>query len=1335
MNSIIKNIFIVVFSLVTVSLFSQNAAQELPENDIEKGRIRLKIKEKYLLNNIASKGINVSQSKTKVLGISPIDNVGDKVGIIRIKRVFPFSIKNEAKHRKYGLHQWYELEFDANINPNSVVEKYSVLAEVELAKPVYKKINIDQSGDPIKIEVSKLSAVDGSKPSIGYKTSAKNATETDFNDPLLDKQWHYDNDGSNGTAGMDIDLLKAWTIATGSNNVIVAIVDGGIDVEHEDLKENIWINEAELNGEKGVDDDQNGYVDDIYGANFSVEGPITKHFHGTHVAGTVGATTNNGIGVAGIAGGDGSGNGVRLMSCQVFDNRAGDGANFAGAIVYGADNGAVISQNSWGYSVPNYYEPEVLDAIRYFKAEAGQYEGSPMKGGILFFAAGNDGLEQKHYPAALEEVIAVTALGPTGFPAGYSNSGEWTDIAAPGGDQSYFGEEGGVLSTLPDNQYGYSQGTSMSTPHASGVAALVISKFGGDNFTGDNLDFIMRNSTTGFVFNDQGKFGSGMLNATRALADDEKIAPDAVNDLRAIEIFHNSVQLGWTVPVDEDNFEPAYFYLAVSTEEITAENFDSQAIYAFANPFDAGTEVNVSFSGLNKQTKYWYAIKSADLFQNISNISNILGITTTDEPHFSTSTRSIDITIDVTNNPIHKENITFSNIGEGNVLWRNYVLNERYYYEVQEKIAGKLAQKIKVSSLQEETSNATRLGFKPLSAKQSNQVESKPSFWDNDETEFVAGISYQDGSPAVSLLGARKKNIGLVHATRFFIQPTKVFNLTHIEVGLLPLVNDKPIIIEIKSGSTNISDAKTVHLQEYYPDTTGIYKNYRIPLHKPQFFEDGETFWVVMHHPEEEVYPLAVFIGPRYYNHFMMSDDNGQTYYDYQPTYPATYYAPMISALSSGDDGSYVFVTPGSGKISSGEEEDVTVNIDANALTEGKHLASLTITTNDVHLPYVNIEVKVNVVGQQPEIDLDIVNEFDIIQNSTTDLNFDFDNIGLAPLEIYAVEAVHGGITNVITDTITIYPTYVRKVPFKFQAGDVGTEDFSVILKTNVGDLLVPVSMHVKESGKIGLSVDNSTITMNYDEEKTVALAIKNEGTSSFLEYNFEYNKYLKAGKDIIAQDQEYTIITSDDLAGPAADKWDDISMFGREIIDYAIWNDTLQTDMKFPMYNETFQKSWAYRTGVIYFRELPNFAVQLPNDGRGLNYFAPLLFKDFRGKIEHLYFYDYGDRAVYSFEITSNRYSTEGVEGNFIYQIVLFRNGTIEYRYKNVDNITDEMKYVVTMQGSNNSIHNIYKNLDDEEHKVHNGMVISFEPTYDVSMITDVSVSEGLVSPGKRRI
>ena len=231
-----------------------------------------------------------------------------------------------------------------------------------------------------------------------------------LNDPLLPDQWHYHNDGSiqGSVAGNDINLFKAWeTGVTGSKDVVVAIIDGGFQIDHPDLKDNLWINEAELNGKPGVDDDGDGFVDDVYGYNFVINSSnINAHSHGTHVAGTVGATNGNGIGVAGVAGGkDGTG-GVKMMVCQVFDSRASSSAeaDFGAALVYAADRGASIAQCSWGMGMPDDEDKSVTEAVKYFTKNGG---GDKMNGGLCIFAAGNNGEEGRFFPGCLDEVVVL----------------------------------------------------------------------------------------------------------------------------------------------------------------------------------------------------------------------------------------------------------------------------------------------------------------------------------------------------------------------------------------------------------------------------------------------------------------------------------------------------------------------------------------------------------------------------------------------------------------------------------------------------------------------------------------------------------------------------------------------------------------------------------------------------------------------------------------------------------------------------------------------------------------------------------------------------------------
>lgn len=295
-----------------------------------------------------------------------------------------------------------------------------------------------------------------------YTPQATATSTHPFNDPLLPDQWHYNNTGQSGYEGADVNLYEAWAETTGSSDIVVAIHDQGIDVEHEDLAANIWVNEAEANGEPNVDDDGNGYIDDINGYNFEKnKGAVDPQYHGTHVAGTIAAVNNNGIGVSGVAGGDGSGNGVKVMSLQILG-----GAAIEKSYVYAANNGAVISQNSWGYTSPGYVDQSVLDAIDYFIEEAGDFEGSPMKGGIVIFAAGNSNHDGEWYPGYFPNTMAVAAIGPEGKKASYSNYGDWIELSAPGGDVM-LGGTSGVLSTIPDGGYAYLDGTSMACPHCS----------------------------------------------------------------------------------------------------------------------------------------------------------------------------------------------------------------------------------------------------------------------------------------------------------------------------------------------------------------------------------------------------------------------------------------------------------------------------------------------------------------------------------------------------------------------------------------------------------------------------------------------------------------------------------------------------------------------------------------------------------------------------------------------------------------------------------------------------------------------------------------------------
>ena len=1174
-------------SNVRISAQSTSSTTQSAESNFVEGVVRVKLQREIADRMIAAKlplSVKGTNKKYVQTGVTPLDRVNQKVKAVSMTRVFPYAGKNETKHKAFGLDLWYDVHYEASGMKLAQARNLFRSAEgVSYAQriPLYKPI-----GGERFLEVSPAAVA----------KAAKAASTMPFNDPLLNDQWHYNNDGhiAGTKVGADANVFKAWeTGVTGSKDVVVAIIDGGFQVDHPDLKDNVWINEAELNGKPGVDDDGDGYVDDIYGYNFVINSSdINAHSHGTHVAGTVGATNNNGIGVCGVAGGSDGKGGVKMMVCQVFDSRASSSAvaDFGAAIVYAADRGASIAQCSWGASVAGDEDKSVTEAVNYFTKNGG---GDKMNGGLCIFAAGNNGEEGDYYPGCLDKVVAVGSMAPDGSVAYYSNRGKWVDVTAPGGLEDN-GQQYGVLSTLPNSTYGYNEGTSMACPHVSGIAALILSKYGNKQFSNETLRTLLTTSVNDLYTQNpeyEGLMGSGYIDAYKALQGKEGSVPEAVADF-TVTASHDNALIEWVIPETEEK-SIDHHVIYYSTEAFSAtDDLNKLSSATVDTKFKySGDKMSYEVEGLKASTKYYFAIVAYNRWGKASAVSPIKEATTNAGPKVQVDQKNLSMTVDATKASTAEASFNVKNAGEGVLKYQLTTATTRATMSTS-------ARNLKPNPGQVLPFSGT---VSPTLAKRNAVASSdyKAENWPDTLTYSNYVYSY---------IGETDTKLPNALAQYFYVDKATYpngFNLTDL---LIQGQNGQNPEIEIYDGSRSISRASLIQKINY--DFWAY--NYPITLKEQIYFAPGSSFWVVAKFPAGAKNPLATGKTARtdIAQYSFYSSDNGTTWTQLSEVLKGTSFESVASqltwavqAVSKNPDWSQVLnPEPISGEVRPNESQKVTLKNDGQKLVNGTYEFNIHVKSNEAVDSKQQVALAMTVKGYKPELHSQQLVDFgDLLVGQTKTIDVELTNSGYgvfggkygmlqAPKNVKSSSDqfnVSKGANNIAarstgTLPVTFKPTKEGNFSSTITLTDKNGQQYSFLVR---GVASVPakqsVTPDVYEAGDLKVG----------GEDKTATITIKNTGNYP-LQYVFpKFSSEKIVGSTAKVHKFGYTTISN--VAGDESFEYEPAPELADEKdITSQFTNDNWQSGpvkvgFKFPFYGKDYDEIYVSSYGGVSMQQM----------------------------------------------------------------------------------------------------------------------------------------------------
>lgn len=1075
------------------------------------------------------------------------------------------------------------------------------------------------------------------------------------NDPRYVDLWGMNNTGqTGGTVDADIDADMAWNVSTGSPNVVVGVIDTGIDYNHPDLAANIWTNPGEIAG-NGIDDDGNGFIDDIHGWDFynNDADPFDDHGHGTHCSGTITGIGNNGIGVAGVAWN------VKVMAVKFLSSGgSGSTAGAISAVDYTTLMGVDLTSNSWGGGS---FSQALSDAI----ANAGAAN-------IAFVAAaGNSGVDNDtspHYPSSydLPNIIAVAATDHTDAKASFSCWGRVSvDLAAPGVD---------ILSTMPGNTYGYLSGTSMATPHVSGTCALIRSV--SPNVPVAQMKSVLLGAVDVIPSMNGRVVSNGRLNAFRAIAEPDTTAPGAVDDLATADPGSNTMGLAWTATGDDGETGTAAFYeVRWSKDPIDETNF--AAAHRAGNepaPAEAGTPQSMEVGGLDASSSYFFALKAFDEWGNAGPISNLASGSTLPPPVGQVDPTSVSDALFTGQQSDHI--VTLSNIGPGTL---DFTIPSP---EVGEPTAVQAFADLDLGKgevdprqgepLVENSGGPDAFGYRWVDSDDPGG----PVFnWtDISATGTPVGLTSDDATSGPLDLGFTMPFYGNTFSTirvctngwLSFTSSLSSYSNQALPSGSAPENLVAPFWDDLNPGGTN-----RIFFQSF--GNRAIVQWNQMP---PYSGTGNFTFQAILDASGSITLQYLTMTGP------LTSATVGIQDASKTVGLPIAFNQAYIHdnlAVRINSTPQWLSAYPGAGRLHAGESIPITVHMDASGLEGGTYPGAVNILSNDPVNPVLTVDVTLQVTGA-PDIDVQptSIDYGDHFIGTPAVATLQVINNGTDVLQVTGIVSSHPAELTAVPEVFDLPPHSSQDVTVTWVPTSLGPFSGSVTVQSNDAadpNMVVPVAGNSIPAPVMVVSPDSFAETLYSGQTVTRPLTVTNTGGSDLV-----VDALADQGDGLlVAAPAEGSLASggpdafgyrwkdSNESGGPAYE-FIDISSTGTQISftssDDAV-SAAISMGMTFPFYGNNFTQIKVCTNGWLTFdttetsSRLSNYS--LPNTSGAKNMLA-LFWDDLHlrtGNVKYLY-----DGMRFIVQYTNvEKYSPSGSQLTF--QVQLYPNGKILYQYR----------------------------------------------------------------------